>query len=221
MAYGANFDGLFGTIDSAMSATGTFDSAGQLTEITFDDRSPVTWRLESGGSHADFGTDGILAWGRWIGPVTIPGLFSTENYGPNQGLHYVVGLPTPTMPTSGGGTYTLIGATSPTYIEGTTAPGTFSGTLNVTFGAQPTVGVDFRVAMPDRAYTIQTTDQLIPIVGSGFSSSQVSLSVGGCFSSCSARVDGFFAGASAERAGVGYHIRDLNEVVGAAAFQKQ
>ena len=58
-------------------------------------------RLEPGGTHADFGTDGILTWGRWTGPVTLPS--GAENYSANQGFHYVVGLPTPVLPTNGGG----------------------------------------------------------------------------------------------------------------------
>jgi hypothetical protein len=53
--------------------------------------------------------------------------------------------------------------------------------------------------------------------------------VTGCLSStCSGSVQGFFAGPTAERAGVGYHIADSNpqtfiskDVVGAAAFKKQ
>ena len=61
----------------------------------------------------------------------------------------------------------------------------------------------------------------IPVSGSHFSSGQLPLTVNGCFSSCSARVDGFFAGPAAERAGVGYRISDSpNQVVGAAAFKK-
>jgi hypothetical protein len=43
-------------------------------------------------------------------------------------------------------------------------------------------------------------------------------------SSCGALVEGFFAGASAERAGLVYHIQDSSvgkDVLGAAAFTKQ
>jgi hypothetical protein len=42
-------------------------------------------------------------------------------------------------------------------------------------------------------------------------------------SGCTASIQGFFAGASAERAGVGYRIQDgtsFNNIIGAAAFQK-
>jgi hypothetical protein len=66
------------------------------------------------------------------------------------------------------------------------------------------------------------------ISGSAFSSSlggvTVSESSGSCFSGCSASVDGFFSGANAVRAGLGYSISDSNTVKtieGTAAFVKQ
>jgi hypothetical protein len=193
-----------------------FNSTGQLTDV----RPPNTFgfgaALGAGGSHADFGTDGILAWGRWIGPVTLNCDCSPENYSANQGLHYVVGTPTAVMPTMGGGTYTMIGATRPTYTDGSTAPGTFTGSLLVDF-LNPKITGDFKVAMPDRTYTwkSETTN-----VASAFSLSQIT-PVGGCVSTCgcSTSVSGFFAGASAERAAVVYRLDDIKTVLGAAAFK--
>ena len=201
--------------------TGTFDSIGQLTKL--EDRfGTVHAALESGGSHADFGTDGILAWGRWVGTATIFG--SPENFAANQGWHYVIGMPTAVMPTSGTATYSLAGATGPTNgIDST--PGTFSGSLSVNFGdtrGGPRVDGSFNVAMPSGrgyAWSIGTN------IGSGYSFSLSGLPVtgsgGACGSGCSARTHGFFSGASAERVGLGYHISDtFIDVIGAAAFKK-
>jgi hypothetical protein len=42
----------------------------------------------------------------------------------------------------------------------------------------------------------------------------------GCVGACNITTSGFFAGPSAERAGVGYSIEDTKTVVGAAAFRK-
>ena len=197
--------------------TATFDSAGQLTRI--DDRfGGLIIALQSGGSHADFGTDGILAWGRWIGPVDTGG--TTETYGPNAGLHYVVGMPTASMPTSGTATYSLAGTTRPTYADARTAPGTFSGSLVVDFGdlrGGPRVDGSFNVAMPDKSYAWSIGAN----VGSGYAFSQSS-SCGSC--GCSVTTAGFFAGTAAERVGLGYHITDgfstPPQVIGAAAFKK-
>jgi hypothetical protein len=176
------------------------------------------------GSHADFGTDGILAWGRWIGDVTVgcDGT-CTPTYNANQGLHYVVGLPTATMPTSGIATYSLLGFTKPTYVDGSAAPGTFSGALTVDFGTRGGVGMALNVGIDGKSYALAGT---ATILGSTFSGSpSVIGSVGTCGGSgCFASVQGFFAGATAERAGLGYHIDDSGtnkNIIGAAAFAKQ
>jgi FecR protein len=127
-----------------------FNASGQLTDVTSASYGQYT--LQPGGSNADFGTDGILAWGRWIGDVANLGCdcSSPVTYDANQGLHYVIGMPTPVMPTTGSAIYTLLGATSPTYADGRSAPGVFAGSLEVLFGrANPTVTMAFSVAMPD------------------------------------------------------------------------
>jgi hypothetical protein len=194
-----------------------FNDLGQLTELTSS--SGITYKM--GGSHADFGTDGILAWGRWIGDVGISnanGGTSVVNYPDNQGFHYVIGMPTAVMPTAGTATYSLIGATQPTYEFSNQLPGTFSGQLTVNFGSRYTVSGDFRAQMPDRLYAWSGS-------ASGSSSPFFSMSpssVSGCANStgCTAQVNGFFAGANAERAGISYVINDFSRVGGAAAFKK-
>ena len=224
LAFATPVDGFAGDIASGGSSPAVFDSLGRLTEVTI---AGEVYRLEeaAGGTHAEFGTDGILAWGRWTGRVTMPLAFQQAfiDYEPDHGLHYVIGLPTATLPTSGPAMYTLVGATSPTYVDGQTfSPGTFAGTLAVNFAGSATIDADFTITMPDRVYGMSgrttTTSAL-------FSMSLGTSGITGCVSStCSGRIDGFFAGANAERAGVGYHIRDLSlskELVGAAAFQKQ
>jgi FecR protein len=234
VAYG---DGVSGFVSSGSGATANFDAAGRLTYANFVDQTSYAvsvFNLQPDGSHAEFGTDGILAWGRWTGGVNLVSGCRTPpcpvTYGPTQGLHYVVGLPTPTLPTSGSASYALLGATRPTYVDsGGTAPGTFSGKLDVTFLATgATVGMNLNVSMPDgKGYAIGGT----AITGSGSSlfsgSTSKSLTIAAtsdvaCTLSCSANVQGFFAGGSAQRVGLGYSISDFEStVVGAAAFKKQ
>ncbi|HEX7249813.1 MAG TPA: hypothetical protein VF262_05445, partial [Burkholderiales bacterium] len=134
--------------------------------------------------------------------------------------------PTAQMPTVGSATYTLLGATSPTYLDGSAAPGTLTGSLNVDFG-RLTVGVNLNVAMPDgKGYGVGGTAQISSnfIFGSTGNGLTTSGTGGACSSSgCGALVNGFFAGTTAERAGLGYHINDFassKEVIGAAAFKK-
>jgi len=194
--------------------TGTFNASGQLVGA---DIGGNTYRLAPGGIHADFGTDGILTWGRWIGPVALSG--GSETYSANQGFHYVVGLPTPVLPTNGvTANYVLSGASRPTYLDGSTVPGAFTGSLTVTFNAQANISGQFQAAMPDRTFAWSANGSTST---SGFSLAANPATVSGCATNCFIQTNGFFAGASAERVGLGYSIEDTKTVVGAAAFKKQ
>ena len=202
-------------VDATSSANAVFNAAGELTQLTSS-----TYRLDAGGSHADFGSDGILAWGRWIGPV-FADVASNQSYNQNQGFHYVIGMPTPMLPTSGTATYSLLGASRPTHLDGSTSPGTFSGSISVTFSSIAIVGVDFTVAMPNRTYGLNGSTSTSSASFS-LATQFENLNITGC-SSCVGFIGGFFAGANAERAGVGYHIGDFEtrkDVVGAAALKK-
>ena len=208
-------------VDIPPATTATFDGSGQLTQA---DLGPGVAVYSLGGTQADFGTDGILAWGRWTGQVTRGAV--VQNYNANQGQHYVVGMPTVTLPASGTASYALAGATLPTYVNGSQAPGTFSGSLNVTFGATSTVNtVNWQVAMPDRTFTI--ADTAISTTTSQFLAQNVATqATQGCLAGgCTAVISGFFAGPAAERVGAAYLINDAaaagNSVVGAAAFRMQ
>jgi hypothetical protein len=223
-------------LQSNSSVTAVFNPAGQLTSATYSDGQ--IFKLDPAtGQQAEFGTDGILAWGRWTGNVTglvnADGLLTlNETYGPNQGLHYVVGTPTPVMPVTGTATYALMGATSPTFVDGHAAPGTFSGGLSVNFGTQiitmgllismPSDGVGYAIA-GNTSYSGSSFNGSASFSG-GVPSSPLAI-VGttptSCTCFCNASVQGFFAGATAERAGLGYKIQDsIGTVIGAAAFKK-
>jgi len=221
--------------ETPSDVTATFNASGQLVQAD----APLP-RLSDNGRHAiinpvtgatDFGTDGILTWGRWVGQVTAGALVTT--YTENQGLHYVVGLPTAVLPTTGTATYTLAptDATRPTYLNGMTAPGTFTGSIDATFGASPTVKtVGWQVAMPANgvtgvpAATFGIADTTIPVTGSKFATTAGAIT-SGCVSACTTDIAGFFAGPNAERIGAGYSINNNgaggSAVIGVAAFKKQ
>jgi len=208
--------------EGGIVGSAVFNPSGQMTELTLND----TYKLLPGGTHADFGSDGILAWGRWVGQVQTSAFqcegVCTETYNENQGFHYVIGMPTPVMPTIGTATYSLLGATRPTYTDGLNAPGTFSGSLSVHFGADGPnfhlITGSFKATMPDATYSWDAT------AGTSSAFFAASSNVSGCSSSsCNAQIRGFFSGASAERAGMSYKIDDFNaerSVLGAAAFKK-
>jgi hypothetical protein len=209
-------------LQSGSNATAVFNPAGQLTDLTLNGQ-----KYTMNGTQVDFGTDGILAWGRWTGQMTTtlntcgaagPATCSA-NFAPDAGLHYVIGTPTPIMPTTGSATYTLMGATAPTVADGSAAPGTFSGSLGINFATQAVSG-NFNVAMASKSYGWSLTTTASNSLFSG------STTIGcgpTCACSCTIGVSGFFAGASAERAGIAYHINDAGpniNIFGAAAFKK-
>jgi hypothetical protein len=222
----------FGWFSSAQilpspNATATFDGAGRLTELTDSLGQKFT---SDGSSIVDYGNDGLIAWGRWTGNVTglgeIDGLLNiNENYTANQGLHYVVGIPDATTMPTGTATYTLIGATRPTYLDGSTVPGTMTGSLSVNFG-QLTVGTNLDISMPDGNYVVRGTSQIFGVLFQGATGNGLTVtgSGGACVSGCNALVQGFFSGTAAARAGLVYHVNDFlagSDVLGAAAFTKQ
>jgi hypothetical protein len=210
--------------EGAAGLTASFDNIGQATQI-IDQFGSFDYTLEpTGGSQTEFGSDGILAWGRWTGSVDVFGRI--ETYSANQGFHYVVGMPTATMPTTGSAEYSLLGATSPTYADGRSAPGKFSGSLSVDFLTATVTGT-FNVSIDGKGYgwDISTSYFGYSFFASGINGTATggACTIGAC--GCSATVNGFFAGTSAERAGIGYHIQDGfppsgAEIIGAAAFKK-
>jgi len=230
LAYSQQCDGWCPNMWPA-SGFATFNGAGQLVQL---DDSGSVYSLGSGGSHAEFGTDGIIAWGRWIGPVNLPS-GGSEDFGQNQGFHYVVGMPTTDMPKVGSATYTMIGATSPTAADGSMTPGTFSGTLSVSDWAarQITIDMNLTISMPADGLGYNINGPGV-VSGNTFAGSfdntaktLAGTTTSSCTNGCVATVNGFFAGSAAERAGLTYNLRDFTlpsyeqTIMGAAAFKKQ
>jgi hypothetical protein len=171
-----------------------------------------------------------------MGPVLKDGSpFLT--FGPAEGLHYAMGIPTPIADiTSGTGivTFSLAGGTAPT---NGSATGTLdSGSMmSLSLGGAPKVGIDLKFTMPNGTYQVQTTGG---IANPGLS--QVSVAPGGpyspfsgasipvtgtptfvCSFGCSAKVNGHFHGAGATHASFAYEVTQPGPTItGAAAFQR-
>lgn len=158
-------------------------------------------------------TDGIIGWGRWDGNTDTNGTLPLQ---PGV-FHYVVGLPTAAMPTSGTATYNLMGYTNPTSSDGSTG-WKVSGNLAVNFANISTgVGVNLVVENSTTSYGI-TGGLAVNSSFTGIASTTCTGSCGG--SSSSTSINGFFAGANASRAGLSYSITDdmFRNVEGVAAF---
>ncbi len=201
-----------------------FDSAGALTSFTNGSTT-----LTLAGTQADFGTlDGVIAWGRWIGPInlTIGGTTTSITLSPNDGLHYVTGLPTPaaSMPTGVTYTYNLIGGTSPTFGNAAAAPGVLNSASLVGNFLSNSVTVNLSATAGGTTYTGSAGG---PITGSTFiTTGGTATSSGGsfgCSGSCQLGVNGFFSGAGATYAGLVYQITGLlagTSVNGTAALKR-
>jgi len=137
-------------VGSERGGDASFDAAGIETTYIQRSNGQEVARLDFTGATADTsvnngipasGFNGTIGWGRYYGTITSTesGGVRTASFGPNDGLHTVVGLPSATTPTSGSAHFNLTGATRPTIGDGSFAPGTVTdGGMDVHFGAVPT-----------------------------------------------------------------------------------
>jgi len=181
----------------------------------------------------DSGHNADVSWGRWVNGnarTTVLGLQSQRPLGTDQGMHYLVGAPTVTMPTSGTAHYAIAGATSPTFASGAAAPGVFTGQGLVQFAAGEATKVGFKGDMVfgsgeryhlfSNGARTDSSGKLVTIgdtqirmtgrttftgnIGVVSQGSADRLSCGG--SNCQATVHGGFYGPEAARMGVGYSV---------------
>ncbi len=211
VGHASSIDGSDYIVDSS---TATFVSGSGLN--SFIDAGAMTVARGT-TSIVDSGNDGIVGWGRWTNGSYTTFSGSIQNpLNANQGLHYIVGIPTATMPMNGSASYGLVGATSPTFNDGSTAPGSFSfGYFSVDF-TSALLSLGFTVNIGGKAYN--ATGSNIPITNQFSASLAVT-----CWSTCNGHVQGLFFGSAAERAGIVYRINNLNDgntINGAAAFNR-
>ena len=186
------------------------------------------------------GFDAYVAWGRWTNGAVNARLFgiinTTQQLNANSGIHYLVGVPTQSMPTSGEATYSLLGATLATGKE--VAPLNVTGSAAVVFAPNlgTRIGLDLRLASAtgDQEYRLTTTGGLgnarlseLRLTTPNRFDATVGLSTNGVDSACNngactATVTGGFFGPDAQRLGVSYAILRNRSVriEGVATFKK-
>lgn len=226
--------------EQGFSATAyTLDSSGGLQSYA---RPANITRTPGTMTVSDVAGDADIVLGRWSnGTNTGANPFTLTA---NQGLHYFAARALPTnfsVPTTGIVSYALYAATKPTWIDGSSAPGTFTGSFKVNFGRTlPIVAMEARIVMPggslngaDYVYNIATTGGLADI---SQSMTQFQLSSNGtfgfvapgddgssrCTNFCTVAVTGSFAG-SADKAAITYAALtpggDSKYIIGSAAFK--
>ncbi len=166
-------------------------------------------------------------------------------FGPNEGLHYIAGAASTSLPTTNAGTigytaYTLSSATAPTF-AGTNVP---SGSLTASMGVDFTtgrVGLSLNAAFPNFNVQMNTPggatnpSQWTTQIDTGnaqFSGQFGTVQVTGnapatiCPGGCTGQFNGFFSGAAAAQAGLVYRAQPVNATAestvlqGAAVFRK-
>lgn len=215
-------DGCYSAQIVALSGvTATFNSNSQLTAysggFTNLDSSSI------GTASVTFSaTDGTIGWGRWDGDIVSTSGPMSPGLTPGV-FHYVIGLPTAAMPTSGTATYSLLGYTNPTADDLSTG-WSVQGDLSASFGSTSgMLVVNMVVSNANNSYSINGNAPIsTPTATFSGSAWNTTSTTGGCTSGCFTSVNGFFAGTDASRAGLSYQIDESmgRSVQGAAAFSR-
>lgn len=208
------------------SATYTFDATGL---ILMDCGNGCFGGIGT-AQNVDVGSDsGVITWGRWSnGIITAGGTANGINFGPDQGLHYIVGIPTPNnqMPTNITATYNLIGGTSPTPSDGIGGGlglgHLISGSATVNFS---NFNVDGNLVMGFNGASIYKAtysggiDVGLYLYGTTHYQSGA-INVCGTYG-CSTQYQGQFYGTNASHMGIGYAITTQNfDINGVAALRR-
>jgi hypothetical protein len=220
MAFSICLDGCTFGVFEQMDTVGTLDGSGVLT--SFADLRGTTNTIGT-ASVAQSGNDGTIAWGRWTnGTLGGTGSLSGFNVSETNPLHYVVGLPASNMPTTGTGSYSMIGFSATCGgFGGCTSASVNSSSLSVNFGTgSVALNMQLTVNGSDAGtYTFSGSPGTI----SGAQIGGIAGTLVGAFSGSALEAGGFFAGDGASRAGIAWqgHINFSTDVSGTTAYAKQ
>jgi hypothetical protein len=200
----------------ASSASVVFNAAGAATQIGANSIGS--------GTASEFGNVSPVAWGRWTGSLS----FASPSV--NEGYHYVLGIPAPSLPVAAYVPFTFVGATRPTRVDMSETPGTFTnGQMGVNFVTKQ-VGIQFNTAFSGFGYAWSTpggaadpSKSTVTIAGgSTFAGGGISITPSGsppssCMTRCTGNINGAFFGTGATHAGFTYQGGDVS---GAAVFKQ-
>jgi hypothetical protein len=229
-------------ISSASTSTGLaqaeFDSQMRLSSIGLCPSTACLSRVTA--KVVDFGADQYVAWGRWTQGIVAAEIFGTpiiSELSSFEGIHYLIGVPSSSMPTSGSATYSLLGATQATSRDSELF--TFTGNAAVVFAPKlgTKVGLDFKLQnKPDGLeFNVQTNGGLrdpnqsqLQMINlnrfQGVVLATTNITPQLCANSgCKVEISGGFFGEQQQRIGLGYLLR-INgaeaKLQGVATFKK-
>jgi hypothetical protein len=195
----------------------TFDPSGGLLGI-----ANASWSLSTTVPLAEYGADGLVAWGRWAaGTTNISG-----SPAPTSALNYIAGIQAPSVGVLHA-TYAVFASTAPTALSG---GNTLVGTTNMVTGSVSVSSGMVMVALDH----ITVGGHTFAIAGSaGFYATTgmlvagtVTSGDGGCATACAGditsagAVQGWFLGASGERAAINFGFSSsVGDVSGAVVLR--
>lgn len=216
-----------GNTNIVTGSTTAFTAGTTLNSFTDAATPPVTV-TQGTTTVAESGTDGIIGWGRWTNgtyQASYPSTLTSQ-----QGLHYITGIPTASMPTTGTASYSFVAATSPTGTLTSPGPtttdltlGTFSFGSFVANFSNATASLNFGVSINGNTYNASASGLSFANTNK-FNGLLAVTSSTACSCGCNGNVSGLFFGPAAERAGIAYRINDngistSSLIIGTAAFR--
>lgn len=199
------------------SQTVTFDTAGEMLQI-----SNASWTLSTSSPLPEFGADGIVGWGRWSTGTSTSGGPSTI-----EAFSYIVGVQTPSA-SSLQATYTAFASTAPTAWATSTTVGTpnqVTGTVTYASGTGTVTFSLSNITVGGQSFSITGSTGLYATTGF-LADGTVTPGGGGCDAGCGGNitnapmVQGWFYGASGERAALNYGFTtSLGTVSGAVVLR--
>ncbi len=177
---------------------------GKLTAFSAGGNTFTSSTLTSAGSSGFVATGDFIGWGTWS--------TGSRNGASLGDLHYVVGRPTAVMPTVGSAVaYTLMGQTPVSAYDTSTQAAIASGTLT-----SASMTVNFITSQISNVAINTTLGNISVSSGIGISGNQFTYSNSSPF----IKIDGFFSGVNAARAGLVYTGNNGNiRYSGAAVFK--
>jgi hypothetical protein len=198
----------------------TFDASGALLKLT----NSSGWQLESSEPLAEFGADGVVAWGRWAsGTSTRWG--GSSGAAPMLATSYIAGAQSPSREVLHA-TYTAFASTAPTALSGSSlavgASNTVTGTVALADGARVVISLD-NVTVGGHVFRLTASAGFYATTGF-LAGGEVTSGDGGC--PCTANVmnagaaQGWFFGVNGERVGLNFGFSSaVGDVSGAVVFK--
>jgi hypothetical protein len=219
-------------------ATAEFDNQLNLVSIGLCPGTACISRVTA--KVAEAGADQYVAWGRWTNGVVATNILGApivNELSAREGIHYVIGIPSTTMPTSGSATYSLLGATLATSRD--TELFVLTGNAAVVFAPQlgTKVGLDAKLQEQhgQLEFRFQTQGGLSDPQKSQISMTSLNRFAGTVDattnvtpalcenSACKVKISGGFFGPQQQRLGLGYSLQ-INgapaKIQGVATFKR-